>query len=156
MTPVTTTPSDLPIAAGSGSGALTAEEQERAHRILLIFARAGAAITVALQQRLGADYGSNVEILILSSLDLRGPQRPADIVALTGLTSGGVTKVLDRMEVQGLLTRQIGGVHGDRRGTRLALTPEGHRVASELAAGLISRMDVVRTAIADLLELAGD
>jgi DNA-binding MarR family transcriptional regulator len=136
-----------------GDEALSPEDRQRAQRILLIFARAGAAVSEALHSRLGPEYGSNVEVLVITSLDLLGPQRPADVVALTGMTSGGVTRVLDRLEEQGLMVREFGRVEGDRRGTRLVLTPKGHGVATELAAGLTSRMDVIREAIAELLDM---
>ena len=158
--PVTGSTSELTASAGAdvrpdaAVDGLSRAEQERAHRILLIFARAGAAVTEALHSRLGPEYGSNVEILTISSLDLMGPQRPADILALTGMSSGGVTRVLDRLEEAGLMVREFGRVPGDRRGTRLVLTPEGHRIASELAAGLTSRMDVIREAITELLDMA--
>jgi DNA-binding MarR family transcriptional regulator len=52
------------------------------------------------------------------------------------------------------MIREFGGVKGDRRGTRLVLTPEGHRIATELAAGLASRMDAVRGAIDELLQVS--
>jgi DNA-binding MarR family transcriptional regulator len=132
------------------------DERRRAQRLLLIFARLGAAVTAALHSRVDPSFASNAEVLVITSLDLLGPQRPADILALTGLTSGGVTKVLDRLEDQGLMTRQFGVVEGDRRGTRLALTAKGHHIASQLAMGLGSRMDAVRAAIEELRDTAMD
>jgi len=35
------------------------------------------------------------------------------------LTSGGVTKVIDRLEEQKLIARRYGSMKDDRRGTRL-------------------------------------
>jgi DNA-binding MarR family transcriptional regulator len=66
------------------------------------------------------------------------------------LTSGGVTKVIDRLEEQKLIARRYGSIKDDRRGTRLVLTSEGASVAAELAEGLASQMEAVRDAIREL------
>ncbi len=139
----------------SGDG-LGEAERQRAQRLLIAFARLGAAVTAALQARVGTGAVSNVQILVLTSLDLSGPQRPADIIALTGMTSGGVTKVLDRLEEQGLIARRYGGIEGDRRGTQLMLTPKGEQMATGLAAGIASQMDAVRDVVAELRSVIGD
>jgi DNA-binding MarR family transcriptional regulator len=136
--------------------ALTLEDRQRAQRLLLIVSRLGATLSAALHSRVDPAFASNVEVLVITSLDLLGSQRPSDILALTGMTSGGVTRVLDRLEEHGLMVREFGHVAGDRRGTRLLLTPEGRRIAAELAAGLASRMDAVREAIEHLRDTAAN
>jgi DNA-binding MarR family transcriptional regulator len=129
-------------------------DRRRAQHLLLVFGRLGATVTEAFHERVEPGFASNVEVMVITSLDLLGPQRPVDILALTGMSSGGVTRVLDRLEERGLMVREFGRVKGDRRGTRLVLTPEGHRIATELAAGLVSRMDEVRRALDELKEVA--
>ncbi len=109
----------------------------------------------ALHARVDPRFTTNVEVMVITSLDLLGPQRPTDVIELTGMTSGGVTKVLDRLENSGLIVREYGRVKGDRRGTRLVLTAEGQRVAGELAAGLQDRMDALRRAIEELRAIVG-
>ena len=131
-------------------------ERQRAQRLLIVLSRLGVAISEAMRARVGPGFLSNVEVLVLTSLDLSGSQRPADIIALTGMTSGGVTKVLDRLEEQGLIARRYGRVKGDRRGTELLLTQQGEHVAAELAAGLTSQLDAVRDAIEELQSVVGD
>jgi DNA-binding MarR family transcriptional regulator len=96
-----------------------------------------------------------VEVVVITSIDLLGPQRPSDVIELTGMSSGGVTKVLDHLESSGLIIGEYGTVKGDRRGTRLVLTPEGRLVAGELVAGLEDRMDALSRAIGELRALAG-
>jgi DNA-binding MarR family transcriptional regulator len=128
-------------------------ERRRAQQLLLIIGRLGAAVSEALHARVEPRFTANVEVTVITSLDLLGPQRPADIIRLTGMSSGGVTKVLDRLESSGLIIREYGKVKGDRRGTRLVLTAEGRQVAGELAAGLEDRMDALRRAIAELREI---
>ncbi|MBN2112764.1 MAG: MarR family transcriptional regulator [Acidimicrobiia bacterium] len=56
-----------------------------------------------------------------------GPQRPGDLQQRTGLSSGGVTKVVDRLEKKGLVSRDYGGVVGDRRGVLVSLTDLGRQ-----------------------------
>ncbi len=131
-------------------------ERQRAQRLLIAFARLGAAVTVALHARVDTGFLSNVQVIVLTSLDLSGPQRPAGIIALPGMTSGGVTKVLDRLEEQGLIARRYGEVEGDRRGTELMLTPKGEQVAAGLAAAIASQADAVRDAIDELRSAVGD
>jgi DNA-binding MarR family transcriptional regulator len=142
---------EAPTAADEDPGA----DRRRAQRLLLIFGRLGAAVSEALHARVDPAFTTNVEVMVLTSIDLLGPQRPADIIELTGLSSGGVTKVLDRLEANGLMVREYGRVAGDRRGTRLVLTPEGERVAGLLAAGLEDRMDAIRRAVDELRSVAG-
>lgn len=125
-------------------------------RVLLVMARLGATLTEAMHARVDPGYASNVEVLVLTSLDVLGPQRPVDIIELTGMTSGGVTKVLDRLETQGLIERQHGRVEGDRRAKRLVLTDSGRHVAGELAAALTSQIDLVRVALAELAAAVED
>jgi DNA-binding MarR family transcriptional regulator len=129
-------------------------ERRRAQQLLLIFGRLGAAVSEALHARVDPRFTTNVEVMVITSIDLLGPQRPSDVIELTGMSSGGVTKALDRLESSGLIIREYGKVKGDRRGTRLVLTAEGERVAGELAAGLEDRMDALSRAIEELRAVA--
>lgn len=81
--------------AGLPEGAVAdvVSNRQRAQRLLLLFGRLGAAVTEALHERVEPLFASNVEVTVITSLDLQGPQRPVDILALTGMSSGGVTRV---------------------------------------------------------------
>lgn len=136
-----TRPGRAPASAAAG---LRKADRERAQRLLVALGRLGAVISAELRGRVGEQLTSNVEVTVLSSLDLLGPQRPSDVIELTGMTSGGVTKVLDRLETQGLIRREHGRVEGDRRAILLSLTPSGEKAAAAIAAGLAAQMDVVR------------
>jgi len=48
---------------------------------------------------------------------------PSDLAASTMITSGGMSKRIDRLEGAGLVTRRVGS--GDARGRVIALTAEG-------------------------------
>lgn len=77
-------------------------------------------------QRLGLG-GTDVRFLTL--LDLHGPLTPGRLAALTGLTTGSVTGVIDRLERGGFVSRERDGV--DRRKVRVVPVPEA---AARLAA----------------------
>ena len=64
----------------------------------------------------------------LALLVRHGPMTPGQLTALTGLTSGGVTMVLDRLEQAELVTRRPG--HADRR---KVLVQPADRAADQLA-----------------------
>lgn len=135
---------------------LTQADLIRAKRTLLVLGALGNTISDALDDRVGPALSNNVDVMVVTSLDIDGPQRPADIAALTGMSSGGVTKLLDRLEQQGLLAREHGRIGGDRRAIRISLTPTGKDVADRMAASMASRMSVLREALAEIVALTAD
>jgi DNA-binding MarR family transcriptional regulator len=67
---------------------------------------------------------------LLAALRRAGPPfelRPTDLMAATMLSSGGITKRLDRLAAGGLVERRPDPA--DRRGARVRLTDEGRAVA---------------------------
>jgi DNA-binding MarR family transcriptional regulator len=94
----------------------------------------------------------NLTVILIAHLYLHGSRRPVEIQEITGLSSGGVTKLLDRMEGLGLIARAHGQVSADRRAITVDLTDDGTRMARLLAAGLMDRISDVRMT---LRELAG-
>jgi len=125
-------------------------KRERAEEILIVIGHLGVAVTDAVSAAVGPDLAGNSEVIVICSLDLRGPLRPSDIVEALGMSSGGVTKLLDRLEQRGYITREFGAVASDRRATRLTLTAEGARLAHQYGDALLSEMDTLRDAITSL------
>ncbi|MDO5687841.1 MAG: MarR family transcriptional regulator [Pseudoscardovia radai] len=91
-------------------------------------------VTVRVETRLWAlveqrlEEGDAISVTsydVLRTLLRLGTCRPGDIAAHLGITSGGMTKVLDRMERDGLLERQPN--EQDRRSSLIAVTPAGRR-----------------------------
>ena len=86
------------------------------------------------------ELAGNVSLVVLCTLDLEGPRRPGVLQELTGLSSGGVSKLLDRMEAAAVVKRTYGGVPGDNRGVLVTITRRGKalvaRFTSEVAARL--------------------
>jgi len=120
----------------------------------VLITRYGQVVGTAMAGAAGdAGLIGNLPLLVLCDLDLAGDRRPTDIRALTGLSSGGVTKLLDRLEARGLVARSFGTLSTDRRAVVLTITPEGRRVAGVVAAALAERIDVTREFAADLSAL---
>jgi len=129
-------------------------DRERAERIIVLITRYGQVVGTAMSDAAGdASLVGNLPLLALCDLDLAGDRRPTDIQALTGLSSGGVTKLLDRLEKRGLVRRSFGALAADRRAVVVAITPDGRRVAGLVAAALAERIDVTRAFVADLADL---
>jgi DNA-binding MarR family transcriptional regulator len=129
----------------AGRGGLT--DRRTAEEMLLILGRLGRSVHDALVARVEPAIVGNAEVFVIVRLHLRGPQRPTDIVNALGMSSGGVTKLLDRLEAAGYITRELGAIKNDRRATRLVLTAKGAGLAQEYADALLSELDEVKDAI---------
>lgn len=108
----------------------TAKASAWGRQMVLLLAASGSRISENIGERLeNPDLAHNVPVLVLCEISLRGPRRPRDLLELTHLTSGAMTKQLDHLEQLGLVRRQFGTVSGDRRGSLVSLTAEGERAA---------------------------
>jgi len=94
--------------------------------LLLKMAELGELVTASVKHALGGiAVTDNVSLLVLAQLKMYGPLRPSDIAESTGLTSGGVTKVLTRLEDLGLVLRRHGAFPQDGRAVEVSLTESG-------------------------------
>jgi DNA-binding MarR family transcriptional regulator len=114
----------------------------------------GQAASDAVTAEVGdAELTANLPVIVIMELDLEGPRRPMEIQALTGLaSSASVTRLIDRLEERGIVQRTFGAVPGDRRATVISLTPEGERVAGQLALGLEKHIALFRSQLHALLD----
>lgn len=103
----------------------------------------------------GADLVANADVLVLLHLAHGGPARPTDLQRITGLTSGGMTKLLDRLEQLGVAGRAH-DVPGDRRGVAVALTAGGRRRARRILDALADALEEVRPTAKEVLGLLAD
>jgi DNA-binding MarR family transcriptional regulator len=74
----------------------------------------------------------------LDLIVLHGPASPTELAALTGLTTGAITVLIDRLERAGLVRRRP--LSRDRRRTLLVTTPKAMRVLGPLYAPMARRM----------------
>jgi DNA-binding MarR family transcriptional regulator len=93
----------------------------------------------AASQRLGLG-GTDARFLTL--LEIYGPLTPGRLAALTGLTTGSVTGVIDRLERAGFVGRERDGL--DRRKVRVVPVPEA---TARIAAERHDRIDLLDDAL---------
>ena len=91
------------------------------------------------------------DVRFLTLLDVHGPLTPGRLATLTGLTTGSVTGVIDRLERAGLVGRHRDD--GDRRKVQVVPMPEA---TARLAAERHDNLDLLDTVLArrDPAELA--
>lgn len=130
-------------------------ERERtdAQRVVLSLARLNLALsTAAARAAKDPDLASIQPILVLFALDMDGPMRPTGIQELTGLSSGGVTKLVERLEQKGLVSRKAGAVSDDRRGVLVELTRRGRNTVRSMADSMAGALPEARPVATDLAE----
>lgn len=115
---------------------------------LLAMAQAGNSIHDCALGVLGSeDLVSNVSIATLMLLHRDGPQRPTQIAELTGLTSGGATKLITRLETAGLVAREPGVVPTDGRAVVVSVTSFGIEKADEFMAAVTGEINTLIDAL---------
>lgn len=125
--------------------------------LLLALSEFGRLVTDVLVEVTGdRDIVRNSPIITLAVLVLEGPQRPGDLRQRTGLTSGGVTKLLQRLEGDGLVERQAGAIPEDRRAVRVTITRSGRRMLHDVADRFGERLGDVNGFAHDASRLVDD
>ena len=124
---------------------MSAHDDVRAVReAVLEFARMGDVLHAAVAAHLGEEITGNATVGTLLQLDLEGPMRPGQIQDLTGLSSGGVTKMLDRLEAAGLVVREYGVIPQDRRGSVVRITRKGQRTTAKVAESVMVSLPQIK------------
>lgn len=118
--------------------------------------RGGVIVDLVLAGDPTTRVRETAEVGVLLVLTHKEPMRPREVSELAGLSSGGTTKLLDRMERSGLIERTYGELPEDRRAVTIRVTDDGRR-AVDVAEGLIRGIarDLV-PALGDLLELEAE
>lgn len=93
----------------------------------------------------GAAYTEDVDVALapfgvvnpndrwtLALVGERGVLRPSELAAELGLTTGGVSLVLTRLQTRGLIHREQGSCATDRRAVLIVLSARGERAAKSL------------------------
>ena len=123
--------------------------------LLLRFSEFADVLDKAFSQAGGRSViKDNVSLVVMCSLELDGPQRPGDLCSLTGLTSGGMTKVVTRLEDAGVVTRERHALVSDGRAVSVSLTASGHALMALFASELASRKADTDILIKELSRLA--
>lgn len=124
-------------------------------RFFLDTGRLGESVSQGMARHVGdGEILTNLTVKVIADLAVHGARRPVDIQATTGFSSGGVTKLVDRLEGLGLVQRSHGLVPSDRRAIMLTLTAAGHELAEQLARGLVDGIDDTRRTLRELADEA--
>jgi DNA-binding MarR family transcriptional regulator len=122
--------------------------------LVVLLAQYGQSVAQAMAKVAPAtDLVSDGPVTVLCALDLDGPTRPGQLQGLTGLSSGGVSKLLDRLSEAKLVRRTYGAVPGDNRGVLVTITPSGRRVVRAVAAELGRHMPETRILLKEVMAL---
>lgn len=122
--------------------------------LLLRLGEFGAFVSKALAEAAGADVDvSNVSVLLLCRLDIEGPMRPNQITDLEHMTSGGVSKLIDRMESDGLVERRRGVLATDHRAVLVVITRKGRDVVRRMAEVIRERLGETEIVIKEINQL---
>jgi DNA-binding MarR family transcriptional regulator len=137
------------------------EELRRgAWQLLIAAVQFGEAIGEGVARRAAdTSLAYNAPISVITELAWRGPRRPSQIATFTGLTTGGVTKLLDRLEADGFIVRSEGEIKRDRRAVVVRLSDKGERLAALIADVVLDRVSLLRAFSAEmtgLLDLVDD
>jgi DNA-binding MarR family transcriptional regulator len=155
-------PSHLPALRGEPTvGGATASEGAGAGLAdprlvdgLIVFTRLGVALRAAMVTGFedAAVFGNETAV-ILGMLLSGGPRRPRDLQPLVALSSGGLAKLLARLEAAGLVTLDRHRLDADRRATIVSITARGRRAMAVAGAALAERRDEIRAITRELAEL---
>ena len=130
---------------------------ENAERLLLQLARFGTGLSRSLTAATNEpDFVTNAPVLVLCLLDLDGPTRPGVIAEVVGLTSGGTTKLLDRMEAAGLLHRAYGAIDTDHRGVQVELTARGRTLLRQATTALLGHLPDASATVKEIVSLMNE
>jgi DNA-binding MarR family transcriptional regulator len=120
----------------------------------MLMARLSLYLTTAAADSVrDGDVIDDMPVTLLFSLDTEGPMRPTGIQQVTGLSSGGVTKLVERLEQRGLVVRKTGAIDGDRRGVLVELTRRGRNTVRSMADAMAGALQDARPEAEELARL---
>lgn len=90
-----------------------------------------------LQSRIAPLPDENVDLIVMLLLSIEGPKRPTELRKRTRLSSGGMTKVIDRLEAAGLVSRDRRAIDNDNRAVVIELTAAGERTVESVASSTV-------------------
>ncbi|GAA2565148.1 MarR family transcriptional regulator [Pseudonocardia hydrocarbonoxydans] len=99
-----------------------------------------ALVAIAARSLAAAGEVTLPQYRALVVLATRGPQRPVDLATALGVNPSSATRLLDRLDVAGLIRRTR--LRADRRSLRVALSPAGRDLVAEVT--LLRRAEVER------------
>ena len=120
--------------------------------VLVQLAALGGAITADVTEAGLGEVSGNAPIMTLLLLQSNQPMRPRELADRVGMTTGGMTKVIDRLVDQDLVERETGTL-SDGRGVLVKLTPTG---TEKIALACDIAYPALRKAVDDLITLVDE
>jgi DNA-binding HxlR family transcriptional regulator len=135
---------------------MTGLSNSAVERLLLLMSDYGRTVSAAmLDVAPDPELAGNVSLVVLCTLDLEGSRRPGVLQEVTGLSSGGVSKLLDRMEAAGVVKRAYGGVPGDNRGVLVSITRRGRSLVNRFTSEVATRLPESRVLVDEVSSAIG-
>ena len=101
-------------------------------------ATAGVELNTAVERHADDRLVSGRRQLAVLYLSADGMTRAGRLAERIGVTSGGLTYIVDQLEKKGLVHRVYGAHGGDGRAVEISLTQEGEDLARDIAAGFLT------------------
>jgi DNA-binding MarR family transcriptional regulator len=122
---------------------------------MLLVSRAGYNLTSRIRALSNGELlSTNASIVVLCQLAVSPSLRPLELIDSVKMTSGGLTKLLDRLEDAGLVARLEKPPEEDGRGVEVALTAEGRRALDEVLRTVAPHIDQLIEELSSLTEAA--
>jgi DNA-binding MarR family transcriptional regulator len=102
--------------------------------LILTLVEFGQVWNKELQEHVSPRIVENADLIVLMELALEGPKRPTELRQRTRLSSGGMSKLVDRLEEAGLVSRDRRPIDNDKRAVVIELTEEGVKQVDLLTA----------------------
>lgn len=132
-------------------GTLTAD-MEHARRFVVRLAEIGGEwSTLILEIAEGDPVADNVAVHVVCRLQASESLRPFELRESIAVTSGGMTKLVDRLEGAGLVARLATKPREDGRGVQIALTKKGSSLVQELLVAIAPRVHELNADLAQIV-----
>jgi len=118
-------------------------------RVVSLLTQLNNSVAEGLLGESGARAGGMSSLVLLFELEQVGALRPKQVAELLSLTTGGATKLVDRLERQGTVTR-TGAQAGDQRAVTVRITDEGRAIVAAARVGLVERLDDISATVAEM------
>ncbi|MEN9647180.1 MAG: hypothetical protein RL238_3849 [Actinomycetota bacterium] len=137
----------------SARAALTAEQRMQLAQAMVLVRRMSQVLNDGIDRAGLSEVRGNAEIRVCLALYRGGALRPRDLQDAAGLTSGGLTKLLDRLQAAELVRRSDRGSATDGRAVEVRLTNAGRRTVTRLIDVIDAGHDDVRPFAKEILML---
>jgi MarR family 2-MHQ and catechol resistance regulon transcriptional repressor len=134
-----TPPAPNRSAKRGGAPASVDRKQETALKLWVVLARAMSAVSKHVEADVAQYDLTGTEFGILEALYHKGPMLLGEIQRKILVTSGGITYLVDRLVVKGLVRREE--CEEDRRARYAVLTPAGQSLIKRIFPGHAARIE---------------